>query len=97
MSAAAVRASETKVHRVSPWRLIAFEVAAAAVCALLVGVVTTALDFGARMPSAVGPGGGGRLIAEISVMVLLGIFLLVAVRLQQVVGALHSAVWKREH
>ncbi len=94
MPSGAVRHAEPKVRRASPWRLIAYECAAAAVCAVVIGLLTTALDFAANMPMATGPASLGRVAAALA---LLGMFFFVAVRLQQIVGALHSPVWKREH
>lgn len=94
MTSVAVGRSEAKARPTSPWRLIAYECVAAAICALVIGLMTTALDFGAKMPLAASP---GRVAAEAGALLLLGIFVLVALRLQQIRGALHSSLWNRDH
>ena len=96
MTSVAVGRSESKARPTSPWRLIAYECVAAAICALVIGLMTTALDFGAKMPLA-SPASSGRIAAEVGALLLLGIFVLVAVRLQQIVGFLHSSLWNRDH
>ena len=96
MISVGVRRSEHTARRTSPWRLIAYECVAAASCAVVIGLITTALDFGAKMPLASGPAFFARPVTQLGALVLLGIFVFVAVRLQQIVGVLRSAVWKRE-
>ena len=96
MTSIAVRQSEPKARRTSPWRLIAYECTAAAVCAVVIALITTALDFGAKMPLAPEAASVDRIVPVLAALVLLAIILFVAVRLQQIGGAHHSTVWKRE-
>ena len=96
MISVGVRRSEHTARRTSPWRLIAYECVAAAMCAAVIGLITTALDFGAKMPLASGPASFDRRLTQLWALVLFGILVFVAFRLQQIVGVLRSAVWKRE-
>lgn len=89
-----MRRPPTKLRRTSPWRLIAYEVAIAAILAVIIGVVTTALDFGGmRLPL-------GRPFALDSTDPVVGAAVLmgfVAVVVVVVVAIRESSLWKQQY
>jgi hypothetical protein len=62
----------------SPWRLIGYEMAAAALLAAMIALVTTALDFAGSRPSVVRPpvlnDAGAFALAAVLVLALVVIF-----------------------